>query len=326
MLELVDPGALATIQDGGRAGYGHLGVPASGAADAFGLAVANLLAGVSPGAAALELTLGGAELLAVETCAVALGGADLGAEFDDGRPLVADAVHHLRPGTRVRFRGAVHGLRAYVALAGGIAAARELGSASTYGPGRLGFAGGRPLRAGDRLVPGRRGDLGAVGHTWPSVLAPHPATAGGPLGIVPGPDLEAVPPGTLVALAAMAWTVEPASDRMGIRLAGPALEPGSEIVSHPLMPGAVQLPPGGRPIVALVDGPTIGGYPVIGVVPRADLPRLGQLRPGDTVRFAAETAERARVRWQDQQALLARARAWLRQDAVWHRLADHAGG
>ncbi len=85
--------------------------------------------------------------------------------------------------------------------------------------------------------------------------------------------------------------------------------------------------PAGAPgIVALVDGPTIGGYPVIGVVPRADLPRLGQLRPGDTVRFAEETPERARVRWQDQRTLLARARAWLRQDAVWHRLADHAGG
>jgi 5-oxoprolinase (ATP-hydrolysing) subunit C len=113
---------------------------------------------------------------------------------------------------------------------------------------------------------------------------------------------------------------------MGLRLDGPSLGPGREIVSHPLVPGAVQLPADGRPIVMLVDGPTIGGYPVLGVVPTVDLPRLGQLRPGDEIGFRAETPEAARGRLRAQQAAFDRGAAALRADAVWVRLAAGAGG
>ena len=326
MLQVIEPGPLLTIQDAGRPGLAHLGVPPSGACDPWGLAVANLLAEAPRDAAALEVTLGGCVLEAVETCAVALAGADLGAERDDGRPLRSEAVHRIPAGARLRFAAGDRGARAYVALAGGIAVEPTMGSASSYLPGRLGFADGRPLRPGDRLEPRRRGDLGAVGHAWPARLAPHPAAAGGPLGVVPGPDGEAAPPAALHGLVDAAWRVSQAADRMGLRLDGPSLGAGAEIVSHPLVPGAIQLPPGGRPIVLLVDGPTIGGYPVIGVVPAADLPRLGQLRPGDEVRFALVTAENARELWRRQLARLDRAAAALRADAVWHRLADHAGG
>jgi biotin-dependent carboxylase-like uncharacterized protein len=288
--------------------------------------VANLLAGAPADAPAVELTLGGAELMAIETCLVALGGADLGAERDDGTPLPAGAAHRLPAGGRLRLAGGTPGFRAYLALAGGIDAERVLGSASTHAPGRLGRDGGRALQAGDRLVPCRRGDLHRVGLAWPAVLAPHPMTAGGPLGIVPGPDLAALPLGALDAFVATGWHADRAIDRMGIRLAGPPLASGAEILSHPLLPGAVQVPRDGRPIVALVDGPTIGGYPVIGVVPRADVPRLGQVRPGDPLAFAVEAADHARERWRAQQALLARATAALGLDAGSHPPTDPAAG
>lgn len=326
MLEIVHPGALATIQDVGRPGLAHLGVAPSGAADPWGLAVANLLAGAPPAAPALELTLGGAELRVLETCIAALGGADLAAERDDGLRLRVGATHRLAAGSRLRFGGGPRGLRGYVALAGGIQAERTLGSSSTYGPGRLGPHGGRPLRAGDRLRACRPGDLAPAGATWPAALAPHPADGAGPLGLLEGPDLDALPPGSLEALVGRAWVVDGASDRMGLRLAGERLAAGREILSHPLVPGAVQVPPGGMPIVALVDGPTLGGYPVIGVVPRVDLPRLGQARPGDRVEFALEEPAGARARLRAQAALLERAAAALGLDALWLSLADHAGG
>lgn len=326
MLRVIEPGPFLTIQDAGRPGVGRLGVPLSGACDAWGLAVANLLAGAAPGSAALEVTIGGCVLEALEPTAVGLGGADLGVERDDGTRLPSGTTHRIPAGARIRFTGAVHGMRAYLALPGGIAIGAWMGSASTYTFGKLGFEDGRPLRAGDELVPRRRGDLDAVGSTWPAGLAPHPADGSGPLGIVPGPDLDAAPDGPLAGLAASAWRVSTSSDRMGLRLDGPSLGPGHEIVSHPLLPGAVQLPAGGRPIVMLVDGPTIGGYPVLGVVPAVDLPRLGQLRPGEEIGFQVESAEAARYRARVQAAALDRAAAALRADAVWVRLAAGAGG
>jgi biotin-dependent carboxylase-like uncharacterized protein len=346
MLEVVEPGVLLTIQDAGRPGLGHLGVPPSGACDPWGRATACLLAEAPPGGAALEVTIGGTVLQALESCAVALAGADLGAELDDGRPLRPEVVHLVPAGSRIRFGGGrgpaatpgglglpaapgapmIRGARAYLALAGGIAGEQTLGSRSSYRRGGLGPWGGRPLAAGDRIAPVRRGDLGGIGLAWPVDLAPHPATSGGPLGIVPGPDEGSLPPGALAAIAGESWRVDVASDRMGIRLAGTPLAGGAEIVSHPLLPGAVQVPPDGRPIVLLADGPTVGGYPVIGVVPRADLPRLGQLSPGDEVAFVAISADDARARWRDQQERLVSAAAALGADALWHRLADHAGG
>ncbi len=326
MLEVVDPGLLLALQDRGRPGYAHIGIPPSGACDPWGLAVANLLSGGPPDGVAVEVTLGGAELRAVETCVVAIAGADLGAERDDGRPLPAGAVHRLPAGSRIRFAGSSTGMRAYLALAGGVVAGQVLGSAATSLQGGLGGLDGRALRAGDRLVPARRGDLTSAGRAWPAATAPHPASRSGPLHFVPGPDLRHLPRATVADLVAAAWTVGRASDRMGLRLEGPALPAGREILSHPVVPGAIQLRGGGRPLILLVDGPTIGGYPVVGVVPRAEHARLGQLRPGDAVHLAPRDAVAARSEWQRQRRLLATVADALHADSVWHRLLDNAGG
>jgi len=326
MLEVVDPGLLLTLQDHGRPGWAHLGIPPSGAADAWGLAVANLLAGAPPGAVAMEATVGGAELLVLETCLVTLGGADLGAERDDGVPLAARMAHRLPAGSRVNFVGARRGLRAYVGLAGGIVAHPVLGSAATYATAGLGGVDGRALRAGDVLTPMRRGDLSRAGLSWLSEAAPHPAATTGPIHFSSGPDLRHLPADIVDALTSATWQIGRASDRMGLRLDGPALPAGREIVSHAMVPGAIQLPSDGQPVVLLVDGPTVGGYPVLGVVTRAELARLGQLRPGDTIRFRAQEPEGARAAWRAQQSSLARAAEALAVDALWDRLAGDAGG
>jgi 5-oxoprolinase (ATP-hydrolysing) subunit C len=112
---------------------------------------------------------------------------------------------------------------------------------------------------------------------------------------------------------------------MGLRLEGPPLPSGSEILSHPVVPGSIQVPGDGHPLVLLVDGPTIGGYPVAGVVSRAELPRLGQLRPGERLQLAPQDVDEARSAWRAQQRLLSTVADTLRADAVWHRLPDNAG-
>lgn len=326
VLEVVHPGTFLSVQDRGRTGFEHLGVPRSGACDAWGHAVANLLAGAPPDAATLEVTLGGAEVRAIATCVIALAGADLGARRDDGRQLPPGTAHRLPSGARVRFVGSAGGLRAYLGLAGGIAADRSFGSASSLARGGLGAFGGRALRAGDRVEPVRAGDLAAAGRTWPDRVAPNPAVEHGPLRLVAGPDLRRLPDGLAGRLTAASWRVGAASDRMGLRLEGPSLGAGLEIVSHGVVPGSLQVPADGQPLVILPDGPTVGGYPVVGVVARADQPRLGQLRPGDDVSFALVTAEDARVAWREQRARMAAAAKALDADAVWQRLADGAAG
>lgn len=328
MLEVVDPGFGLALQDRGRPGLAHLGVPPSGALDAWGHAAALILAGAEPDAATVEVTLGGAELLALEACAVALAGADLGAERDDGATLGSGRVHRLGAGARLRFTGSpspravepLRGARAYLALAGGVAAERVLGSAATLASARLGGFGGRLARAGDRMAANQPGDLGTVGHAWPDGTAPHPALARRPVRFVPGPDLRHLPPDALAAFAGRTWTVHQDSNRMGVRLDGAPLAAGEDILSHPLVPGAIQVPASGKPIVLLADGPTLGGYPVIGAVVRADLPILAQRRPGEMLAFTPVHPDEARDAWAAQQQTLDHVATTLMRDALWHRL------
>jgi allophanate hydrolase subunit 2 len=201
-----------------------------------------------------------------------------------------------------------------------------LGSASTWAPGAAAGVAGWTLRAGDRLEPARRGDLDAVGRTWPAALAPHPASSSAPIRFVPGPDLDALPADAAQAFAAATWRAGLASDRMGIRLEGPGLGTGREILSHPLVSGAIQVPGDGQPVVLLADGPTVGGYPVVGVVSRAELPRIGQARPGDSLRFEPQDADEARAAWLEQRRRFDDATRAVRADAVWARLQENAGG
>jgi biotin-dependent carboxylase-like uncharacterized protein len=296
VLEVREPGLLTTVQDGrGRLDAAPLGVPRGGAADPDGLAVANLILGNEATAAALEITMTGPELFVRESCVIGLGGAELGASVERegvARATGTETSHRLRPGDVVRFAGADPGggIRGYLALAGGIDVPEVLGSAATCLPGVFGGLDGRALRAGDVIV-GRRRDLEIDEAMWPATFR-RQASA----------ELVRVVPGLhgteaeLDALCNGQWMVSPTSSRAGVRLTGRAIEAGGgRLTSLPMTWGAVQLPPGGEPIVLLVDAPTIGGYPVIAIVASVDRGVIGQLGAGDGVAFTIVSHEEARA-------------------------------
>lgn len=301
MLEVRAPGLLATIQDAGRPGVAHLGIPPSGACDPLARAAANLLLGNDPDAPVLEMTLLGAELRVLAPCLVAVTGAEMDAVVpEDGRRIRPGTTHRLRAGATLVFGAARTGARTYLALAGGIDAPRVLGSASTAPAGGIGGPAGGPLVAGDLLRPADPARPDPAGRAWPgpgpsSGVAPHagPRT----IHLLEGPHAAELPREMLRLLYASAWTVTPRSDRAGLRLAGPVLPAaeGPEPVSFGMTWGALEVPAGGAPILLLADHPTVGGYRVPAVAISADRPALGQLQAGDEIRFArvdAATAER----------------------------------
>ncbi|GAA0911651.1 biotin-dependent carboxyltransferase family protein [Nonomuraea longicatena] len=277
MIEVLAPGPYASVQDLGRPGYAHLGVPRSGAADTGSLRLANRLVGNPEDAAGIELTYGGARLrfrtgawVAVTGApCVVTGGSGMGAPF------------WVAAGGEVAFGLPDRGLRTYVAVRGGIAVAPVLGSRSTDSLSGLGPP---PLRAGAVLPVGGGRALAAISVD----LAPLPGVAPGVLRVVPGPRDDWFVSGALRELCAAPYEVSQDSNRVGVRLAGRELvrARAGELPSEGTVAGAVQVPPSGQPIVFLADHPPTGGYPVIGVVVGADLAVAAQLRPGERVRFS----------------------------------------
>jgi antagonist of KipI len=321
-LEVLDGGLLTTVQDGGRPAWTHLGVPQSGAADPWSLAVANLLVGNPPDAAALELTLLGARFRVTAPITIGLAGADLGARIARGRSLAAGRSHRLGAGDVLELTGGRRGARAYLAVPGGVDVQTVLGSRSTCLAGGFGGYEGRALRSGD-LVAAAGAEPVHAEHAWPT---PELASAAGPddaaiLRVLPGPD-----PG-LEAIVGRPWVVAAAADRVGVRLDGERLPDGvgGETTTHGVPWGAIQIPPDGRPIVLGVDHQTTGGYRVPGVVISADRPVLGQLRPGDPVRLAATDARTAAEALHARHQALERGAAALHEAEHWHALIDAAG-
>jgi biotin-dependent carboxylase-like uncharacterized protein len=269
MIEIVTPGPLATVQDAGRFGYAALGVSRTGAFDRGALRLANRLVGNPDDAAAIETTLGGLQVRVIKPVTIVLTGAICPGAPDWGAPL------SLAAGAVVRLGTPASGLRSYLAVRGGIAVEPLLGSRSTDTLSGIGPA---PLRAGDRLPVGEAADEFVPA----SAAEPSRPTA---LPIRFGPRDDWFTPGARDLLVSTGWTVRAESNRIGIRLAGPALGRAreGELASEPTLPGAIQVPPDGRPILFGPDAPVTGGYPVIAVV--TDLDPAAQLRPGDVVRF-----------------------------------------
>ncbi|MFI0896101.1 biotin-dependent carboxyltransferase family protein [Streptomyces sp. NPDC020983] len=289
---VVRAGALTTVQDLGRAGYAHLGVPRSGALDVPAYRLANRLVGNDEGAAGLETTVNGCALRAERPLLVAVTGAPCPVRVD-GRPAAWGAPVRVPGGAVLDVGAATAGLRSYVAVAGGVAAEPVLGSRSADLLSGLGPA---PLTDGAAVPVGPgRGALRAAADALPY----------GPVGgelvlpLVPGPRDDWFAPGALTRLVAGDYAVSPASNRIGLRTTGPALERAAgrdgELPSEPMVPGAVQVPPDGLPVVFLADHPTTGGYPVIGVVPETSLPAAAQSAPGSKVRFVLLRSARPAV-------------------------------
>jgi biotin-dependent carboxylase-like uncharacterized protein len=269
---LVDPGAFTTIQDLGRPGWAHLGVPRSGALDQPAVRLANRLVGNDEEAAALETTLSGATLRVERATTVAVTGARCDVRVD-GRAAPWGTAVAAAAGAEIRVGQAADGLRSYVALAGGIAVEPVLGSRATDVLSGLGPA---PLVAGDRLP---LGDPRPAPHGTEAVPRPRSGT----VRILLGPRSDWFTPQALGSLDGASYHVGTDSNRIGLRLSGPVIERArdDELPSEGMVLGAVQVPPGGRPVVFLHDHPTTGGYPVVGVVLEADLQVCAQARPGE---------------------------------------------
>jgi biotin-dependent carboxylase-like uncharacterized protein len=279
VLTVLAPGPLATVQDRGRAGFASIGVTRSGAADAGAADLANRLVGNDASAAVVEVTAGGLRIRAERTVLVAVTGAP-SAVTVGGRAAPFDAPLTLAPGAVLALGMPPVGLRTYLSVRGGIDVRAVLGSRSTDTLSGLGPA---PLSAGDRLPVGvlaAEEPFVDVAPVWPP--SPRPV-----LRVLPGPRRDWLEPAAWTALTTQEWTVTADSDRVGLRLAGPVLGRArtEELPSEGLVPGALQVPPDGAPVLFLADHPVTGGYPVLAVVATADLPAAAQLRPGDTLLF-----------------------------------------
>lgn len=304
-LEILKPGLLTSVQDLGRPNHRALGVPVGGAADTFSLQVANALVGNDSGAAALEITLLGPRLRFTQDAVIALCGGRFEASLDD-LALPMWRAMRVAAGSIIDIGRSQRGARLYLAVAGGLNCPSVLGSRATALDGGFGGWQGRALQAGDRLV---LSDCFSVGRHWPRQsiglrLArwwanPAPALSLDPvaeIGLLPGrhqpPDGE--------TLFGTEFQVDSRSNRMGLRLDSetPLSINAPSTLSEPVSIGTVQLPPEGKPIVLLADAQTIGGYPRIGHVPSADLPRLAQLAPNDRLRFVPHNEAQALQRLQ----------------------------
>jgi biotin-dependent carboxylase-like uncharacterized protein len=292
-LTVLDPGLHSLLVDGGRPRARHLGVPLGGAADRAALAIGNALVGNPPDAPALELTLAGPTLRADHRTVGVVFGAPFIMALSGGRPAVAGSTFVLEPGEGLKVGGTPTGARAYLCVAGGFDAPVVLGSRSALGP----------LKAGDVLAC--REDGGdKPRRSLAFVALPRVTTT---LRVLSGPQRDwFLHPGRFFEAP---YEVAAASNRMGVRLRGETLErrPG-ELTSEAVAPGAVQVTHDGQPVVLGVDGQTIGGYPKIAHVIRADLDLLGQLRPGAAVQFRELSFAEAEAAAAERDAVL---REWL---------------
>ncbi|MEQ4300172.1 biotin-dependent carboxyltransferase family protein [Plantactinospora sp. B6F1] len=287
-VEVLRPGALSTVQDLGRPGHAHLGVPRSGALDLPAHLLANRLVGNPPDAATIETTGTGVSVRVGRAGTVAVTGAWAPVTVD-GRPAGWSAPVPVPAGARVEVTAARRGLRSYLAFDGGIAAPPVLGSRSTDLLSGLGPA---PLRAGDRLPLGEAAGPPAPVDVAPTGILAEELT----LRVLLGPRTDWFTDDAVRLLGASRYHVSTHSNRIGVRLEGPALPRRirRELPSEGLVLGAVQVPAAGSPVIFLADHPTMGGYPVIGVLHPDDLPQVAQAAPGGPVRFRVVRARPVR--------------------------------
>jgi len=328
-IHIIRSGLCSTVQDRGRTGFRHIGVPLGGAMDSMAHELANRLVGNSIDAATIEMTLTGDEIEFTHDTLIAITGADMAPTLHDNSELSQHVAQHcpvvIPAGSCIRFQSARRGCRCYLAIAGDIDVPVVLGSRSTALRAAFGGQCGRMLTAGDELALGTPSDAGRQvferlsadqsrngRHTQSNwfvrpIDLPNPDTA--TLRIVAGTHTSWLSSSGLDRLRDSAFRVSSQSDRMGYRLTDQRLEleRREEMLSEGVIAGTVQLPPDGNPILLMADCAPTGGYPRIGHVISADLGIVAQLRPGQAVRFAIVTLDEAQAFFRQQRSAFARA-------------------
>jgi len=293
--EVIEPGILTTIQDGGRFGFSRFGVPPSGALDPFSYRVANLLVNNQRNEACLETTLMGLKLRALGEFIVTITGGDLTPTLN-GEPLEMWKAHLLIEGDVIAFKKVRSGCRAYLSTYGGFVVPEVMGSRSTYLSGKFGGLEGRPLKKGDILYRSDASSLlNRIGRRFQEEWIPlfEKETT---LRVIPGPQDDHFTQVGFHTFCSSAYEVSPQCDRMGVRLNGPKIERRSDveesIISEGFLPGAIQVPGDGKPIIILAELVT-GGYTKIATIISTDLTKVAQLKPGDFVWFKPVSIEEA---------------------------------
>jgi antagonist of KipI len=307
-VEVIKPGLLTSLQDAGRRGYAHLGLGRAGAVDEPARRLANALVGNAGDEAVLEITLAGPTLRFQHDAVVALTGGLIEARVE-GQPLPAWTSCFLPAGSVLRLGGMRHGCRSYLSVRGGFDGASVLGSRSSD----LHAGVGRAAQSGDVIDIGERASASwfRAGRTMQALrwgLDPQPWLdyARAPLALLRGHHWHALDDASQHALFTQRFMVSKDSNRTGNRLEGMPLHLRQplELISEATLPGTLQLPPSGQPIVLLAEAPVTGGYPRIGQLAMVDLPRLAQRRPGDTVSFRETTLDEALQRLTEREASL----------------------
>jgi len=314
-LEILKPGLSTTVQDLGRPGYYHLGIPLSGAMDRYALVAANLLVGNEAGEAALEAVFMGPEIRFTADATVAVAGAELPPKLD-GEAQPTWTAFPVKAGQVLSFATLKAGARAYIAVSGGIDVPLVLGSRSTYPLGALGGHEGRALKAGDRLPVGRPKKAGKPGARVPEELRRGPGTAP-VLRVLPGLYWHRVTDEAGRGFFEDTWKVAPEADRIGYRFRGgrplafvPRRQPfgagsdPSNIVDSCYPYGSIQVPGGTEPIVLHRDAVSGGGYFMLGTVISADMDLIGQLQPHQPARFAPVDMDQALAARRDRAAMI----------------------
>jgi biotin-dependent carboxylase-like uncharacterized protein len=304
--EVIEPGILTTIQDGGRWGFSQFGVPSSGVLDPFSFRVANLLTNNQGNEACLETTLMGLRLKALHESVIAITGGDLSPSLNK-EPLETWSTHLLVEGDVIGFKKVRSGCRAYLSVNGGFIVPEVMGSRSTYLSGKFGGLKGRSLKKGDVLYrPDSLPPLSHLGRRFPEEWVPIFEKEAN-LRVIPGPQDYHFTQEGFQTFSSSGYEVSPQCDRMGIRLNGPRIErrPDVEesIISEALLSGTIQVPGDGKPIIILNELVT-GGYTKIATIVSTDLTKVAQLKPGDRVRFAPISIEEAHQLLKEQEERL----------------------
>lgn len=313
-LRVINPGMLTTVQDLGRPGFASMGVPTGGAADTLSLRIGNRLVGNPDNAAALEMTMTGGTFEFLDDALVTLTGGEAKIEIETTTgtkhtPQICSHIH-LSRGDKLQITPITRGVRSYLCIAGGIEVNHVLGSASTLLSAQFGGFQGRSLKAGDVLT------WSNINSRAKSKIPSHITQIARSLNellfnrttlrTINGPHINEFTPATYDTFFNTTFRISSRSNRVGVRLEGAITTTKStgRMPSMGMMHGAIQVPPGGEPIILMADHPTTGGYPVIACVATVDLPKLGQLRPGEIIRFARITRDEALLAFHEQETQL----------------------